>query len=180
MGNVQSRRNFITLLGGAMGLFAAGGAAWVLIDSMNPAADTLAEVSRADLSHIKPGERITVVWQGLPVFICQRTEKELKEIRAEDWHKLRDPQSDESRVRKGYDEWLVVVGVCTHLGCVLKGSKPMEPRGQYGGWLCPCCGSSYDKSGRARKGPAPKNLRVPNYIFWSDKIIQYQPRALHP
>ncbi|MEZ0223928.1 MAG: ubiquinol-cytochrome c reductase iron-sulfur subunit [Alphaproteobacteria bacterium] len=170
------RRKFLYLMAGAMGVFAAGGAAWVLIDSMNPAADTLAEASWADLRDIKPGERVTVAWHGLPVFICRRTEAEIKEIRAEDWNKLRYPQSDESRVRKGHDEWLVVFGVCTWWhGCVLKGNKPNEPAGRWDGWQCPCCGSSYDRSGRVRNGPATKNLIVPNYVFFSDKLIQYQP-----
>jgi ubiquinol-cytochrome c reductase iron-sulfur subunit len=167
-----TRRDFLFLTAGAMGAVAVGTAAWPLVDSMNPAADTLAlATTEADLSTIQPGQILNVVWQGKPVFIRRRTQEDIASIRAEKWESLRDPQSDEARVQKGRDEWLVLVGVCTHLGCIPKGSKPMEPKGEYGGWFCPCHGSHYDLSGRIRKGPAPKNLPVPDYTFKTDTLI---------
>lgn len=168
-----SRRDFIFLTAGAMGAVGAGSAAWPLIDSMNPAADTLALAStEVDISAVEPGQTITTVWRGKPVFIHRRPVDEVAKIREEAWQDLRDPQSDEDRVLKGHDEWLVLVGVCTHLGCIPKGVKAVEPKGDFGGYFCPCHGSHYDKSGRIRKGPAPKNLAVPPYSFVTDKLIR--------
>ena len=167
-----TRRDFLYLTAGAMGAVGVGAAVWPIVDSMNPAADTLAlATTEVDLSKVEPGQTITVVWQGKPVFIRRRTPDTIQQIRAEDWHGLRDAQSDEERVQKGHDEWLVLVGVCTHLGCIPKGSKPMEPKGEFGGWFCPCHGSTYDQSGRIRKGPAPHNLKVPEYAFKSPTLI---------
>jgi ubiquinol-cytochrome c reductase iron-sulfur subunit len=167
-----TRRDFLFLTAGAMGAVGVGAAVWPLVDSMNPAADTLAlATTEQDLTAIQPGQILTVVWQGKPVWIRRRSAEEVAKIRQEDWHSLRDPQSDQERVHKGHDEWLVLVGVCTHLGCIPKGSKPMEPKGDYNGWFCPCHGSTYDQSGRIRKGPAPKNLEVPPYTFKSDTLI---------
>jgi ubiquinol-cytochrome c reductase iron-sulfur subunit len=167
-----NRRDFLFLTAGAMGAVGAGAAAWPLISSMNPAADTLAlATTEVDLSSVQAGQIITVVWQGKPVWIKRRAPDEIKEIRDEDWHGLRDAQSDEDRVQKGHDEWLVLVGVCTHLGCIPKGAKPMEPKGKFGGWFCPCHGSTYDKSGRIRLGPAPHNLAVPPYNFRTPTLI---------
>jgi ubiquinol-cytochrome c reductase iron-sulfur subunit len=166
-----SRRDFLYLTAGAMGAVGAGAAAWPLIDSMNPAADTLALASaEVDIGQIEEGQAITAVWRGKPVFIRRRTADEVANIREEDWHALRDPQSDESRVQKS--EWLVLVGVCTHLGCIPLGTKAGQPRGDYNGWFCPCHGSHYDMSGRIRKGPAPKNLAVPPYTFVTDTLIR--------
>lgn len=168
-----SRRDFLYLTAGAMGAVGVGVAAWPLIDSLNPAADTLALAStEVDVSSVQPGQTITAVWRGKPVFIHRRPAEEISEIRAEDWKSLRDPQSDEDRVQKGHDEWLVMIGVCTHLGCIPMGSKAGELKGDYKGWFCPCHGSHYDKSGRIRKGPAPKNLAVPAYSFLSDTLIR--------
>ena len=123
-----------------------------------------------DLSPIEVGQAITVVWQGKPVFIRHRTEKEIEGARKTDVATLRDKESDEDRVIK--PEWLVMVGICTHLGCVPLGQKKSDPKGDFHGWFCPCHGSHYDESGRIRKGPAPKNLTVPTYSFITDTSIR--------
>lgn len=131
---------------------------------MNPARDTLAiATSDLDLEPIGVGQRITVVWQGKPVFIDHRTPEQIAAAQADDQADLPDPEPDSARVQQ--DEWLVVVGICTHLGCIPLGQKDSDPRGEYGGWFCPCHGSHYDTSGRIRKGPAPLNLVVPPYEF---------------
>jgi ubiquinol-cytochrome c reductase iron-sulfur subunit len=144
---------------------------WPLISSMNPAADTLAlSTTEVDLAPVAVGQSITVVWQGKPVFVRHRTAKEIKEAEDVDITKLRDPQTDESRVKK--PEWLILVGICTHLGCIPLGQKVGDPRGEFDGWFCPCHGSQYDSSGRIRKGPAPRNLEVPPYAFTSDHTIK--------
>ncbi len=156
-----------------MAAVGAGAVAWPLLDSMNPAADTLAmSTTEVDISNIKPGEGKTVMWQGKPVFVRHRTPEEIKAAQDSDSAQMVDQQKDSTRVKKGKEEWLVVVGVCTHLGCVPVGEKPTENRGEFGGWFCPCHGSQYDTSGRIRKGPAPKNLEVPNYAFTSDTQIK--------
>jgi len=153
---------------GAAGLAAV---AWPFIHSMNPAADTLALASvEADLAAVKVGQSITVMWQGKPVFIRHRTADEIKAALAVNTAELRDPQKDEARVQK--PEWLILIGVCTHLGCVPLGQQPTDPRGEFGGWFCPCHGSQYDTSGRIRKGPAPQNLAVPKYTFLKDTLIK--------
>lgn len=166
-----TRRDFLYLTAGAMGAVGVGSAVWPLVDSMNPAADTLALASaEVDISKVEVGQGITAVWRGAPVFIRRRTPEEIEKVRAESWQDLRDPQKDEDRVKKA--EWLVVKGVCTHLGCIPLGTKPGQPRGDYGGWFCPCHGSHYDISGRIRKGPAPTNLAVPAYEFVTDTLIR--------
>jgi ubiquinol-cytochrome c reductase iron-sulfur subunit len=133
---------------------------------MNPDASTLALAStEVDISSIPEGGILTVKWRGKPVFVRHRTKKEIEEaanVKAAD---MPDPQADSARVKK--PEWLVVVGVCTHLGCV-----PLGHSGDYVGWFCPCHGSVYDTSGRIRKGPAPRNLEVPAYAFLSDTKLQ--------
>ncbi len=168
----KSRREFLAYTAGAMGAVGAGAAAWTLIDSMNPAADTLAlSTTEVDVSALKEGESLTALWRGKPVFIRRRTTKEVEEARAVALTDLRDPQTDQDRVKqsvingKESPEWLVVVGVCTHLGCVPLGQKPTDPHGEFDGWFCPCHGAQYDSSARIRKGPAPKNLEVPPYQF---------------
>ena len=164
-----TRRDFLTLTSIAAGVVGAGIAAWPLINSMNPSAEVLALSStEVNLAPVAVGQSITVVWRGKPVFIRHRTAKEIEEARNVNLADLRDPQSDAERTQK--PEWLVVIGICTHLGCIPKGQKPGDPRGEYGGWLCPCHGSHYDTSGRIRKGPAPKNLAVPPYAFLDDSI----------
>jgi ubiquinol-cytochrome c reductase iron-sulfur subunit len=110
------------------------------------------------------------MWRGKPVFVRNRTPAEVQEARAVPLSQLPDPATDQSRVEK--DQWLIVIGICTHLGCVPLGQKPTDPRGDYGGWFCPCHGSHYDTSGRIRKGPAPRNLDVPQYAFTSDTKIK--------
>jgi ubiquinol-cytochrome c reductase iron-sulfur subunit len=166
-----NRRDFLILAAGAFSGLGAAAALWPFIHSMNPAADTLALASiETDLAPIQPGMRIKVSWRGKPVFIDRRTPQEIEQARAVDINALRDPEPDQRRVQK--PEWLVLVGVCTHLGCVPLGTAATEPRGDYGGWFCPCHGSHYDTSGRIRKGPAPKNLAVPPYVFLTDTSIR--------
>jgi len=165
------RRDFIVVATYAMGAVGAAAVAWPLIDQMNPAADTLALAStEVDVSKIAEGQAITVTWRGKPVFIRHRTADEIARANAIDSTELRDPQEDEARVQK--PELLVVLGVCTHLGCVPLGQKTGEVKGEYDGWFCPCHGSHYDTSGRIRKGPAPTNLEVPPYSFLSDSVIR--------
>ena len=166
-----TRRDFINLLVNTTAVFGAAAVAWPIISSLNPSQDVLALAStEVDISQIEVGQAITVKWRGKPVFIRHRTPEEIKAAEAVDINALRDPQTDDQRVEK--PEWLIVVGVCTHLGCVPQGQKPSEPRGQYGGWFCPCHGSEYDTSGRIRRGPAPLNLEVPQYTFESDTLVK--------
>ena len=165
------RRDFIVVATYAMGAVGAGAVAWPLIDQMNPAADTLALAStEVDVSKIAEGQAITVTWRGKPVFIRHRSPDEITRANAIDGAELRDPQEDEARVQR--PELLVVVGVCTHLGCVPLGQKTGDVKGDYDGWFCPCHGSHYDTSGRIRRGPAPTNLEVPPYAFLSDSVIR--------
>lgn len=167
----DSRRDFLFMTAGAMAAVGAGSVAWPFVHQMNPAADTLAmSTTEVDLSPIEVGQAVTVMWRGKPVFIRRRTPKEIEEAEAVDVATLRDKQTDEQRVQK--PEWLIVIGVCTHLGCVPLGQKTGDMRGDYDGWFCPCHGSAYDTSGRIRKGPAPKNLEVPKYTFLSDALVR--------
>ena len=146
-------------------------AIWPFIDSMNPSADVLALGSKEiDISNIEEGYSKTVKWRGKPVFIKHRTKKEINEAREVNLIELRDPQKDENRVLK--PEWLIVVGVCSHLGCIPLGQKKSDTKGNFNGWFCPCHGSHYDSSGRVRKGPAPKNLQVPKYKFINNNKIK--------
>jgi ubiquinol-cytochrome c reductase iron-sulfur subunit len=165
------RRDFIVIATNAMAGLGAVAVAWPLIDQMNPAADTLALANiEVDVSKIAEGQSITVKWRGKPVFIRHRTKDEIARASATDMSDLRDPESDQVRTEKPH--YLVLVGVCTHLGCVPLGQKTGEVRGDYDGWFCPCHGSHYDTSGRIRKGPAPTNLEVPPYTFLSDAVIR--------
>ena len=158
------RRDFIVVATYAMAGLGAAAVAWPLIDQLNPAADTLALANiEVDISKIAVGQSITVKWRGKPVFIRHRTADEIARANATNLDDLRDPQGDTARAEK--PEYLVLVGVCTHLGCVPLGQKTGEVRGDYDGWFCPCHGSHYDTSGRIRKGPAPTNLEVPPYNF---------------
>lgn len=167
----ESRRDFLHLTTAAMGAVAIGAAVWPFIDSMNPAADVLAlSTTEVDISSVAVGQAITVMWRGSPVFVRRRTADEIKQARDMDIAKLPDPQDDKARVMEGKDEWLVLVGVCTHLGCV-PGNTSSDSKGEFGGWLCPCHGSHYDTSGRIRKGPAPTNLAVPPYKFVTDNTL---------
>lgn len=167
----ESRRDFLILSAAALGAVGAAVTLWPLIDSLNPARDTLAlSTTDVDLSPVQVGQRLTVAWQGKPVFIDHRTPAEIKAAADVDIGSLRDPQKDADRAQK--PEWLVLVGVCTHLGCIPLGNKDGDPRGPYGGWFCPCHGSIYDTSGRIRQGPAPANLAVPPYKFTAANAIK--------
>jgi ubiquinol-cytochrome c reductase iron-sulfur subunit len=138
---------------------------------MNPGKDTLALAStEIDLSPINEGESLTIIWRGKPVFIKHRTAKEIDDAKNVSLEELRDSEEDSKRVQDS--KWLVVLGVCTHLGCVPLGQKTTDAKGDFGGWFCPCHGSHYDTSGRIRKGPAPKNLPVPPYVFLSESKIK--------
>jgi ubiquinol-cytochrome c reductase iron-sulfur subunit len=161
-----TRRDFLFVATGAMGAAGAGFAAWPLIDQMNPDATTLAAASaEVDIANIAEGQVVTVKWRGKPIFISHRTAKEIEAARAVTLSELPDPATDESRVQK--PEWLIVIGICSHLGCVpLKNDGPYE-----GGYFCPCHGSVYDASGRIRYGPAPYNLALPPYKFASDTKV---------
>ncbi len=161
-----SRRDILTLATSAGAVTAVGGVAWPLIAQMNPDASARALAStEVDVSTVPEGQIITVKWRGKPVFIRHRTEKEIQDAQAVSLKELPDPEPDDKRVQK--PQWLVVIGICTHLGCI-----PTGKEGEYDGWFCPCHGSSYDVSGRIRQGPAPNNLEVPNYAFVSDTKIK--------
>jgi len=167
----QTRRDFLLYATSAVGVVGTGIALWPFVHSMNPAADTLAlSTTDVDISAIKPGQAVTVVWRGKPVFVRRRLPEEITAAEQAAVAELRDPEKDGDRVKK--PEWLILIGVCTHLGCVPLGQNPADPRGEFGGWFCPCHGSHYDTSGRIRKGPAPKNLGVPPYQFTSDTTVR--------
>ena len=173
------RRDFLFTATYAVGAVGVGAVVWPMIDQMNPDASVKALAStEVDVSSINPGKTITVLWRGKPVFIRRRTQEEIDEARSVDISTLPDqlsfnenkPDTDASDINRTLDEtgeWLVMVGVCTHLGCV-----PLAEAGDYNGWFCPCHGSHYDTAGRIRKGPAPKNLPVPTAKFVEDMIIK--------
>ncbi len=164
----ERRRDFIYI---ATGAFAAAGAAtvaWPLINQMNPSADVLALAQiDVDISSIVPGQAIKVSWRGKPVFVRNLTPKEIAEANAVNIATLRDPQTLAQRTKPGNSNWLITLGVCTHLGCVPLGAGEGENKGPFGGYFCPCHGSVYDTAARIRQGPAPKNLEVPLYAFKS-------------
>ncbi len=179
-----SRRDFIHIAAITFGAVGTAAAIWPMIDQMNPDASALSLASiEVDLSPIEEGQAITVMWRGKPVFIRHRTEEEIKQAQAVELADLKDqsaelmggpslPAIDKNRVKEGREQWLVMVGVCTHLGCIPKGQRTGDNRGEYGGWFCPCHGSHYDTSGRIRKGPAPTNLPIPPYNFVEDAKIR--------
>lgn len=170
-GGSGTRRDFLYLATGAAASVGAAAALWPFIDSMNPAADVLAVSSvEVDLAPIELGQRVTIQWRGKPVFIDHRPLERIAEARAVDLRELIDPQTDADRVVR--EEWLIVVGICTHLGCVPLGQRQGDPIGNWGGWFCPCHGSQYDTSGRVRRGPAPLNLEVPPYAFVTDTTVR--------
>jgi len=175
-----NRRDFIVIAAQAFAGVGAAVALWPFIQQMNPDASTQALAStEVDLSPVKEGQAITVVWRGKPVFIRNRTEKEVAEAKAVPVSELPDrnarnenlpssaPADDANRAAAGKESWLIMVGICTHLGCV-----PLGQQGEYGGWFCPCHGSQYDTAGRIRKGPAPENLAIPKYEFLTDTTIR--------
>ncbi len=168
-----TRRDFLHVAATGLGGVGAAVAAWPFIHQMNPAADTLALATvEVDLSAIGAGEAVVIKWRGKPVFVRHRTPAEIEEARSVKMADLVDKQTDEERVQEGHDQWLVVMGVCTHLGCVPLGTKSGDERGDFGGWFCPCHGSHYDTSGRIRKGPAPRNLPIPVASFVDETTIQ--------
>ncbi|WP_277996268.1 ubiquinol-cytochrome c reductase iron-sulfur subunit [Afipia carboxidovorans] len=164
-----TRRDFLYVATGAVAAVGSAAAVWPLISQMNPDAATIAAGApiEVDLSPIAEGQDIKVFWRGKPIYIMNRTKKQVEEARAVNVATLPDPQTDQSRVKEGHDQWLVVIGICTHLGCI-----PIAHEGSYDGFFCPCHGSVYDTSGRIRQGPAPLNLPVPPYAFVSDTKIK--------
>lgn len=163
-----TRRDFLYLTTAIAASVGTVAFLWPFIDSMRPSADVAAQAAiEVDLSMFEPGMRVTVKWRGKPVFIFHRTEQTIAQARGDDDSPgLIDPQPDSARTER--PEWLVLVGVCTHLGCIPLGQRDSDPRGPFGGWFCPCHGSIYDASGRVRKGPAPRNLEVPPHTFLDD------------
>ena len=181
----HNRRDFMVLAGNTFAAIGGASLLWPFVQQMNPDASALAMASiEVDLTPVKDGQAITVMWRGKPVFIRNRTADEIKQAQAVDIKTLVDPKAendglpeptpanDENRVKKGKENWLVLVGICTHLGCIPKGQSIADFKGDFGGWFCPCHGSHYDTSGRIRKGPAPRNLEVPMYSFISDTKIK--------
>ena len=160
------RRDFLFTATAAASVVGVGAAVWPLVDQMNPDASVKALAStEVDVSSMQPGQSLTVLWRGKPVFIKRRTEDEIKKAKAVDINDLKHPEKDEDRAKN--PEWLVMLGICTHLGCV-----PLTDKGDYDGWFCPCHGSHYDTSGRIRKGPAPTNMEIPKYEFVNTNTIK--------
>ncbi|MCJ7993526.1 ubiquinol-cytochrome c reductase iron-sulfur subunit [Rhizobium cremeum] len=176
-----TRRDFLYLTTGMAGAVGAVAVAWPFIDQMRPDASTLALASiEVDVSALEPGMSLTVKWRGKPVFIRNRTDKEVEDAKAVPIAELKDPVARNANVDaaeqatdlarsagEGKENWIVMIGSCTHLGCV-----PLGQAGEYNGWFCPCHGSVYDTAGRIRKGPAPENLHIPNFAFVSDTVIK--------
>ena len=175
-----TRRDFLFYATAATGVVVAGAAIWPLIDQMNPSADVLALLTiDVDISGLEPGTQLTVMWQGKPVFVRNRTEAEIEAASAEDLSDLPDvvarnanladdaPATDENRAVPDRETLLVMIGVCTHLGCVPLG----DGAGDFGGWFCPCHGSHYDTAGRIRRGPAPENLHIPRYALSETGVL---------
>jgi ubiquinol-cytochrome c reductase iron-sulfur subunit len=178
-----TRRDFIYVASGAIAAVGAAAAAWPFIDQMNPTTAALALASiEVDLSSIQAGQQVIVKWRGHPLFMRRRTPAEIAAAKAVDVNSLPDPLANNDNLsdsapatdanRATKPEWLILIGVCTHLGCTPTVSTPQMPEGDYGGWLCHCHGSQYDTAGRIRKGPAPRNLEVPPYTFLSDTHVK--------
>jgi ubiquinol-cytochrome c reductase iron-sulfur subunit len=165
----HTRRDFLYIATGAVGAVGVAAALVPLISQMNPDASTIAAGAPidVDLAPIAEGQIIKVFWRSKPIFIFHRSKKEIDEARNVNVASLPDPEPDQKRVKEGHDQWLVLIGICTHLGCI-----PLAHQGNYDGFFCPCHGSQYDTSGRIRQGPAPKNLYLPPYKFVSDTKIQ--------
>jgi ubiquinol-cytochrome c reductase iron-sulfur subunit len=164
-----TRRDFLYIATATVAAVGAAATLIPLISEMNPDASTIAAGApiEVDLTPIAEGQIIKVFWRSKPIFISHRSAKEIVEARDVNVASLPDPQADQDRVKPGHDQWLVVIGICTHLGCI-----PLPHQGNYDGWFCPCHGSQYDSSGRIRQGPAPANLVIPPYAFLSDSKIQ--------
>jgi ubiquinol-cytochrome c reductase iron-sulfur subunit len=176
-----SRRDFLYVATGMAGVVGAGAVAWPFIDQMRPDASTLALATiEVDVSSLEPGMSLTAKWRGKPVFIRNRTPEEVEAAKAVAIDELKDPVARNANIAgdaqatdldrsagEGKENWIVMIGSCTHLGCV-----PLGQQGDFGGWFCPCHGSHYDTAGRIRKGPAPENLAIPTYQFVSDTTIR--------
>lgn len=181
-----TRRDFLYLTTGMAGAVGAVSVAWPFIDQMRPDASTLALASiEVNVAALQPGMSLTVKWRGKPVFIRNRTPEEVKAAADVPMAELKDPVARNANLAAdakatgidrsggaGKENWIVMIGSCTHLGCVPLGNKPGQDKGPYNGWYCPCHGSAYDTSGRIRKGPAPKNLVIPDYLFTSDTLVR--------
>src|SRR3990172_5478624 len=180
-----NRRDFIVIAAQAFAGVGAAAALWPFVHQMNPDASTQALASiEVDLAPVKEGQAITVSWRGKPVFIRNRSADEVKAAKAVNLSDLKDSlarneglfdrakATDANRTKQGKENWLVLIGICTHLGCIPKGQSMGDAKGDYGGWFCPCHGSHYDTAGRIRLGPAPQNLWVPPYEFLSDSKIK--------
>ena len=164
--NNEEKRDFLIISTYTMAGIGAAAVAWPLIDQMNPDSSVKALAStEVDISQIEPGKSVTVLWRGKPVFIKRRTQEEIAEAQSVSLDDLPHPEKDQDRVKN--PEWLVMLGICTHLGCV-----PLSDKGEYNGWFCPCHGSHYDTSGRIRKGPAPTNMEIPEYKFVNANTIK--------
>ena len=166
------RRDFLNVA--AVAFAGAGVVAIVLplINQMSPSADVLAQsTTEIDLSKIQPGQAIKTSFRKQPLFVRNLTPAEIKAAEAVPLSELRDPETLEARTKAGHKNWLITLGVCTHLGCIPLGASEGENKGQFGGYFCPCHGSQYDTAARIRKGPAPKNLAVPEYAFTSDTAV---------
>ncbi|NNE57642.1 MAG: ubiquinol-cytochrome c reductase iron-sulfur subunit [Hellea sp.] len=175
----EDKRDFIYIATGTVVAAGAAGLAWPLVMQMGKAADTLAAGAiEIDLSKVVEGQQLKMLWRGAPVFVRHRTAAEIAEAESVDVSDLKDPQTDDERLvpnpaGKLEPQYLVMVGVCTHFGCIpVAEQNKVKPQGEFGGWYCPCHGSHYDTSGRIRKGPAPKNLKIPPYEYISDTVIK--------
>jgi ubiquinol-cytochrome c reductase iron-sulfur subunit len=180
-----NRRDFLVVAGNAFAAVGAAAVLWPFVAQMNPDAGALALASvEIDLTPVKEGQAITAMWRGKPIFIRNRTKEEVASAASTPVTDLVDPSArndllpesapatDVNRTKEGKENWLILVGICTHLGCIPKGQALGDSKGEYGGWFCPCHGSHYDTAGRIRKGPAPRNLEVPPYEFVSDTKIK--------
>jgi ubiquinol-cytochrome c reductase iron-sulfur subunit len=180
-----TRRDFIYIATTAFAAIGAAAALWPAVDQMNPDASALSLASiDVDLAPIQTGQAITVLWRGKPIFIRNRTAEEIQKAKSVTLAELKDPDAqimgasaaspatDENRTKAGKENWLVMIGICTHLGCIPKGQGAADEKGPFGGWFCPCHGSMYDTAGRIRQGPAPRNLEIPPYQFVGDTKIK--------
>jgi len=179
-----NRRDFIHIAASAFAGIGAAAALWPMVSQMNPDASALSLATiELDLAPIQTGQAVTVMWRGKPIFVRNRTPEEVEAAKNVSIEELKDPlarvlgspdapATDAARTKEGRENWLVAVGICTHLGCIPQGQRAGENKGEYGGWFCPCHGSAYDTSGRIRVGPAPRNLDIPPYEFLSDTQIR--------
>jgi ubiquinol-cytochrome c reductase iron-sulfur subunit len=167
------RRDFIHIATISFAGVGAAAVAMPLVSQMSASADVLALASiEVDVAAIQPGQSIKTSWRKQPVFIRNLTPAEVEEANKVDVGGLRDPQTLADRTKPGKENWLITLGVCTHLGCVPLGAAAGEVKGEYGGYFCPCHGSHYDTAARIRKGPAPTNLVVPEFAFISDTVVK--------